>query len=314
MARDPRQTRRVILGSLLTAALIAGAFLVFFLDSILNSFRSEYTVIAVVDEAANMAAGSPVWIAGSEVGEVETVAFLASGADSLSRVALTLLLPRDVQAQVRADSRVRLTSKGFMSVRVVDIVPGTAAAPVLGVGDTLRQDVRLTPAELTAQAALVKADFDSVMLTVNALRPVVNARLLQTQRAFGGLELAMAEGRRMQSDMDANEGLAVLQSPEFAATLQRARTTAGEIPRLLSAFTAQTGRAGEVGAALARLQRRADSLSVQLAAATAALENPNGSLARFQRDSALVRAIGKARADLDSLIAEAKRNPLRFVF
>jgi hypothetical protein len=124
----------------------------------------------------------------------------------------------------------------------------------------------------------------------------------------------MLEARQLQSDLEANPGMALLRDPSFAASLERTRGHAAELPLMLGRLRDSTGPAVQVQAAIARLQLRADSLSTQLAAATAALDNPNGTLSRMQQDTAIMRAVNAARAELDSLMADMRRNPLRYVF
>jgi hypothetical protein len=124
----------------------------------------------------------------------------------------------------------------------------------------------------------------------------------------------MAETGRLQADMDASPGLAVLRDPAFETSLRNAQAHAAELPVLIRRLRENAGAASEMRTALARLQLRADSLGMQLAAASLALENPNGTLARMQQDTALTRALNAARAQLDSLMADMRSNPLRYVF
>ena len=67
---------------------------------------------------------------------------------------------------------------------------------------------------------------------------------------------------------------------------------------------------GELRTAVTGLQQRADTLRAQLDA----LSFETGFFARSRSDSAMARAITSARIELDSLIAQTKRNPLRFWF
>jgi phospholipid/cholesterol/gamma-HCH transport system substrate-binding protein len=309
-----RQRRRLLVGRLLMAGLIATALLIFFMEDIVTMFDEEYAIVVVFPGAAGLTEGSPVWVSGREVGTVTSVGFMPSSSDSLARVVLHLLLPVDVQSQVRADSRIRLTSIGFVSEKVVDILPGTAGSPVLAPGDTLRQEPLLTPQDLTHRAGLVSQRLDTVMAELRIHVPGIRARLLQTQRAFAGLDGVMAEAGRLQADMDASPGLAVLRDPAFETSLRNARAHAAELPVLIRRLRENAGAASEMRTALARLQLRADSLGMQLAAASLALENPNGTLARMQQDTALTRALNAARAQLDSLMADMRSNPLRYVF
>ena len=314
MAAQPRQTRRVLFGSLILAGLLAGAVLVFILDDILASLDRVYVVHVVLPGATGLAAESPVWVSGRQVGRVSSVGLLPSGGDSLARVVLGVELPVSVRSQVRTDSEVRLTSIGPMSQRAVDIVPGSAAAPILPEGDTLRQMPIPTAAQLASRAAIVRVELATVLAELQAQTPAIRARLQQTERAFAGLESVMGEARQLQISLDANPGYALLQSPSFAAAMDRTRSYAAELPIMIGRLRDSTGPAAEVRAALSRLQLRADSLRIQLAAAEAALNNPNGTLSRMQQDTAITRALNAARAELDSLIADMRSNPLRYVF
>jgi ABC-type transporter Mla subunit MlaD len=215
---------------------------------------------------------------------------------------------------VRADSRVRLTSVSMMSEAVIDILPGSATAPMLQPGDTLRLDARLSAVELADRAAALRTELDTVVGALRTLAPAASARLDQTRRIVERLDGAMQEVQQIRADLDANPGLARMREPEFQASLERARAHAAELPGMIASARQRVDGAGEVRAALSRLQSRADTLAAQLDAAAAMLQQSEGFVGRFQQDTALIRAVNSARASLDSLIAEARRNPLRFVF
>lgn len=313
MARDQRQRRRTLYGALLIAALLASAILTFFLDDLLRTFDRTYTIHLIMPGVAGLVRDAPVWVSGREVGTVEAVGLLPMEQDTSARVLLTVILPRDVQSQVRTDSEVRLTSISFASGKVVDIAAGTAAGDVLESGDTLRHYSRPTARQLTARAATLRRELDSTLVELRSHAPAVRARLMEVDHAMAGLDRMVAELVQLQQNVDASPGLALLRGPEFRASLDRTRAHTTQL-RTMIADLRQPQAAAEVRDALARLQTRADSLNARIVAAGAALDNPNGTLARLQQDSALVRAIGAARAELDSLIADVRRKPLRFVY
>jgi phospholipid/cholesterol/gamma-HCH transport system substrate-binding protein len=314
ITHQTHQTRRTLKGILIMLGLLGGALFVFFLEDILGAFERRYTIVALVPDAPDISRGTPVWVGGKAVGAVTTVAILPSSVDTMGRVAVTLELPRHVQPQVRTDSRVRLTSISMISENAIDILPGSAAARQLVDGDTLRTDPRPTAAQLTARAAIVRSELDTVLAAVRTLAPIAAARMEDTRRAFAGMDAAMAEAQRLRTDLQANPGLALLRDPAFQASLERTRGYATELPATIAQLRERVGEAGEIGPALARLQARADTLSAQLTAAAAMLEAGEGTLGRMQHDTALVRAVNAARASLDSLVAEVRNNPLRFVF
>lgn len=314
MVKDSRQPKRAIYGGLLIAGLVGAALLVFFLDDLVKAFERNYSVVAVVPDAPGIAPGTPVWVGGRAVGEVLTVAILPTSVDTLGRVVVTLELPRRVRDQVRRDSRVRLTSVSLMSEAVVDIVPGSPAAPALTAGDTLRLDVRPSAERLATRAAALRTELDTVMSAVRSLAPVAAARGEQTARILATLDGAAVEVRRLREDMAGNGGLAALDDPAFRASLERARAHVAALPGLVEAARGRAGRAGEARDSLARFRVRVDSLAAQLDAVAASLEAEQGFLVRARQDTALAAAVNAARISLDSLMAEVSRNPVRFVF
>jgi len=312
METEVRQRRRVLLGAVIIAALLATAVVIFVLDSVVRSFEKRYTIVAVLPSAAGIIDGTPVWVGGTEVGEVTGIAFLPGSTDTLANVALTLEIPRALAQQVRADSDVQLAAARLIGSRVVNIEPGTAAAAQLAAGDTLRPAPRPTPMALMQRAGSVNAALDTVMLEMRALAPQFTERMADTRRALAGMQLAMAEAGAIAGDLRTGAGMATLRDPAFAASLQRAQAHMAALPQLIEGMRARGADFGDVAAALARLQLRADSLSAQLA--IVAERTQNGTLQRLQQDTALQRAMNGARAALDSLMAEARRRPLRFVF
>lgn len=314
MGRDARQRRRVLQGGLLIAGLVGLAALIFFLDDLVSAFDRTYTIVAVVPDAPGLAPGSPVWVGGREVGEVTTVGFLPADADTLDRIWVTLKLPRRLQPQIRADSRVRLTSAALIGQRVVDIVPGTGAARELAPGDTLRLRLELTARQVTRQAAAVRAQIDTLLARAGVLAPAARARMEEAERAAIAMDGALAEARRLSGDLRVNRGPALLSDPAFTASLQAVRQHAVELSAEVDRLGAGGAGMGDVEAALARLLARADTLGARLDAAAAILRRPDGFASRLQQDSALIHATHAARAALDSLMADVRREPLRFVF
>lgn len=312
MTSDGRQRRRTLFGGLLIAGLLGTAVLIFLLEGIVASFEDKYRIVAVMPAAPGVIDGTPVWVSGSEVGEVRSVGFMQSNSDTLANVAVTLELPEHVASQVRADSRVRLASSSIIGGAVIDIAPGTAAAPLLGPGDTLRAGSVLTAELLIGRAAATRADMDTLLIEVRRLTPLLSARMQGTRRALTSMQLAMGEAGRISQDLRTGPGIATLRDPAFSASLQRARGHVAAMPALLERMRQRSGQAGEVVAALGRLRTRTDSLSAQLTSLTLSAEN--GTLMRLQQDTALLRALHAAQASLDSLMVEARRRPLQFVF
>jgi hypothetical protein len=304
----------MLAGALIIAGLVALLAATFVVNRVMLFFEDRYTIVAIVPEAPLLTNGSKVWIGGKAVGTVEGIGFLPHDADTVSRISMRLNLPTSVAQQVRRDSRVRITTARLVGERVVDIIPGSPGAPMLREGDTLKQRNAVTVAQLTATAATVKAQLDTALVDVRAIMPLVHARLAETQRVFATLDGAMADGKKIAADARSGPGLTLMHDPAFAASIQRVRGHVAALPPMFSSMREKSASSAEARAAFGRLQLRADTLGKQLALISDMLNSPNGSAARFRQDSALVKALRAARTDLDSLMAETRRNPLRFIF
>jgi len=302
-----------VLGGVLTLALVALGAGIFLLDDILARFRSVYAVVAVLPEAPRLAAGARVWVGGNDVGEVRTVALIQGEDAATSRVALELLLPGRVREQVRGDSRVRVTAVSMMSAPVIDILPGTSATPALAPGDTLYPAPGVDREALRARALAVRLALDSALAELRGLQPPLQRRLQAMAQVQLQLTGAEREYTRLMSDLRASPLLTAWQSGELGATLAHSSET---LSATLSALQQLQQRAGQSGlaAGTAGLTARAGALQQALASLQSAMRERGGTLDRMARDSALVRALASARMELDSLLADARRNPWRYVF
>lgn len=313
MSGQRRQGRRALLGGAIIAALIALGAGIFVLDDILAAFRAPYEVVAVLPKAPRLAAGSRVWVGGKDVGEVRSIALLPARDDGESRVALALSLPGEVREQVRQDSRVRITAVNALGAPVVDIVPGSTAAAPLAPGDTLRSLRQVDRAAVLARSAAFRASLDTALAEMRALQAPLAQRLAGFERATAQLATASTEYQRLRAAMAASPLLESLGSGELNASISRSRAT---LAALLDALAGaqQRMRSSGLNANVQTMNARATALQRSLADLQSEMRAGGGTLDRLARDSALVRAIAAARTELDSLLVEARRNPLRFVF
>ena len=139
----------------------------------------------------------------------------------------------------------------------------------------------------------------------------VQLRRVQAQAGLAGAEL-----RELQGQLDSGDGTlsALLQDDAWRTTLARIQGSAGQVRAALSTTGQRLGDAMGDSLARAQLIENVNRTSAQLAALQRMMASTDGYIGRSQRDSALARAMHGAQAQLDSLIREAKKKPLRFVF
>ncbi len=310
VALGARQRRRTLVGLLMIAALTFVALLIFFMDPLLAALRKDAELVALFDTAPKVVPGAAVWVAGRPVGVVSAVEFLpVPSTDQGPRVALILTVPERDLPQIRSDAGVRITSEGLISDPVVDIIPGSSNAPPIEAGDTLIAEHRLTAADVMARSAELRAAVDSLLLAARPLSASARERMAALARVQAGFAGTQRELDVLSATLAASPAIGLVDDAAVSRALARLRTAGTEISTLSGE---ETGVA-RVRQAFTPLARHAAELSAHLDSLRRA-STPNGTLARLQSDSALAVAIRGAQAQLDSLIAEARADPLRYVF
>ncbi|HBQ13108.1 MAG TPA: hypothetical protein DEF51_18875 [Myxococcales bacterium] len=106
-------------GIFVTAALIVGGVLVFVIGNRSAMFASKVEYFAEFDSVDGLRAGSPVRIAGIDVGTVEEVSFEQTGV-----IRVRMRVANDSSAFVRDGSTASIGSKGLLGDQLVDITVG----------------------------------------------------------------------------------------------------------------------------------------------------------------------------------------------
>jgi phospholipid/cholesterol/gamma-HCH transport system substrate-binding protein len=106
-------------GIFVTAALVIGGILVFVIGNRSAMFASKNQYDAVFESVDGLRAGSPVRIAGIDVGTVEEVGFGEGG-----NIRVTMEIREDASAFVREGSTASIGSKGLLGDQLVDITVG----------------------------------------------------------------------------------------------------------------------------------------------------------------------------------------------
>ena len=311
MSGDARQTRRAWAGAGIIVLLLGLGTFVFLLDDILARLRPTFTVVAVLREAPGVGPGSAVWVGGRPLGTVLEVGLLPTR-DSLSRVGVSIELPAQLREQVRRDSRVRLTAERLIGEPILDILPGSPGAPMLRAGDTLQQAPRYDAAAVAARTRAFQLALDSALTELRAVQAPLQSRLASFQRVQLQLGRAQQEYARLMGDVRTSPGLALL-GGGAQGSIQRSRATLQQLMDGMAGLRAKADESGATANAGA-LMASAAQLQGSLAALDSAMKARGGTLDRMARDSALADALVNARVALDSLIADAKARPFRYVF
>ena len=298
-ARESRSRRRglVILG---IVAVLAGATLV--IDSILPGGRAAYELVAILPGVTGVRPGTPVTVAGWRVGSVLVVR-MHEEPGSRHAFALHLAIDRAAAPMIRADSRLGVSRPGLFGPPSLEIEPGSAGAPALEHGDTIRTRPPVLPGTIPDRVSRITTGLAGLTESLDTLRSltgvsVVNYQELVTELGRLGVELdAVAAAYR--------DGAAAV--PDVERLIALADQVSAVVASGRSRWSALGDSASGPLPRITELHRRLTTIADHLT-------NAGGFPARLAADSALQAALHSVRAQIDSLFAEISRNPLDFAF
>lgn len=319
--RSGMEWRQLRVGVLLTLGLLLLAYGIFRVGDVLDIFADRYSIYTVAISANGLTEGSPVHLAGQRVGQIEDISFLPPGrrADE-NNLLLRLSIAEEVRPQIRRNSTAFIRSVGLLGDKIVDIEPGTLAAPVLSAGDTLPSS---SAGDLDYMMAAGAEAIDSLLLLSGDLRRVTNSlargegtmgQLLTDRRLYDQMYGATSELRVVLGRINTSDGTLnrLIHDPElyhqFSAAAARVDTLTvailsgrGTIGRMLRSDTLYTNTAAILASA--------DSAMANLNDLTRAMVEGRGTMHRLFTDPQLYDQLLKSVVDLQTLIAAIRENP-----
>jgi phospholipid/cholesterol/gamma-HCH transport system substrate-binding protein len=274
----------------------------------------KVTLYIVTDGAPGILTGTEVWLAGEREGVVKDITFRPPSAPGSERLLIKTDFLASAMPNVRRDSYAQIRPGGNMiGTPIIYIAPGSAAAPQLHDGDTVRtrptaaiialtKDVGKIGPEFAALGAATKdlaARIDRPVGTIGNYRanglpdlPDVQAGISSLSARAGGNGTL---GRAMRGDLR-------LRASHAMASADSIRKLVASNKGSLGRFRKDTTLVATAGHVLAQL----DSLQMLLA-------DPIGTLASAHSDSALTLQLRQTHTLLAALIKDVKKNPLRYV-
>jgi phospholipid/cholesterol/gamma-HCH transport system substrate-binding protein len=158
----------LIVGGFVVASLGALAIAILSLTSETGLFRPQYELIARFENVQGLMAGAPVWLAGKEVGRIESVTFDELGSERPVRVVMRI--QQDVKDRIREDSVATIGTIGLLGDSYVEVTVGSPSKPRLEDGAVIES---VTPASLSDVVARGTKALDNIASLAENLDGVV---------------------------------------------------------------------------------------------------------------------------------------------
>jgi phospholipid/cholesterol/gamma-HCH transport system substrate-binding protein len=196
-----RSRTSLIVGTFALAALAALAIAILSLSSQEHVFGDRYRLIGYYENVGGLITSSPVWLAGTRVGRVESVN-LDTREDGQPAVKVVLQIDEEVQDRIRTDSTATIGTIGLLGDRYVEVSLGSPNEPILEDGAEIRT---ASPGNLAKAIDTGTAALDNIAKLAGNLNEVVEG--FQTKSGGDTLASSIASMGDIVKEVQHGEGL-----------------------------------------------------------------------------------------------------------
>lgn len=282
----------VLVGVLMTIAIAIGIIGTIWLSR--GGLSSGYPLFMVITWGAGLKQGAPVLLSGINVGYVGDVLFRQDGTILVTlRVKNEFKIPEGTTATVEAN--------GFFGDKLVALRPAGVNPQMIAAGDTV-------PVGAAApDVAQLLTRMDSIGGRLSDMSKAIEVEMV----ANGGLADFRSTLARTNQLVGQLSGIAAEQSRQLTLTMGSLRRATAAIDSTVVDSTVRNLQA--TSAQVAALTTELRQTSTTLSALVAKADTGSGSVAKLLNDPELYTDVRKLVQRLDSLAADVKKNPKRYI-
>jgi phospholipid/cholesterol/gamma-HCH transport system substrate-binding protein len=325
-------------GVLTIVAIVIAAVTVFMLTGSRGFFWQRYNLKTRFTNVAGLKAGSPVRVAGKEVGLVTEVEL--TGED----VEVVFEVNEEVQGRITTESVAKLGSISLLGESAVDINPSGKGTPIPEWGYVPAGRAPAALSDITEQAGQGIAELTSLIHDVRSGRGTVGklmtddrlhtdlqrfvatagdltdglrqgrgtlGKLLNDPRSANALEASLRNIEDLTRRLNAGEGSLgkLLRDESFSRSLTSATTN---LDTIVGKLNRGEGTAGKLMTDPV-LFNRLNSVTERLDLLVNRLNEGEGTAGQLLKDKQLYENMNKVTTDMSALIAEITKNPRKYL-
>ena len=326
------------IGILAISAIVIAATLIFMLSGQGGFFWQRYHLKSRFTNVATLKSGSPVRVAGVEVGSVDSVELLGA------EVEIVMQLSNDVQDRVTTRSLASIGSVSLLGEGAVDITATLEGTPVPDWGYVRSAHAPGQLSDALAQGTKSLEQAELLLKDIRSGKGTVG-KLVVDDRLYSDLQKFVAAADRVTETVERGRGSIgrLVNDPTAARELEASlknlttitqRLTAGEgsLGRLLKddafarSLTATAANTDVVTGKLARgegtagklihdpaLYNRLDSVTAKLDELLTDLNQGQGTAGQLLRDKRLYDTLTDAATEIRSLISDIRKDPRKYL-
>ncbi|MDQ3519634.1 MAG: MlaD family protein [Gemmatimonadota bacterium] len=287
-----RRRDEVLVGILVTIALAIGITGTLWLAR--RGFGSTYPLHARFTWGAGLKNGQPVLLAGLHVGTVSEIEFNQSGW-------LDVTMDIEEKRRIPEGTTATVAQLSLFGDKAIALTPTTPSTTMIAPGDT----VPVGKATPTLDDMMFRVD--SLMRGVSDVTEKIEFEFVEGG-GIADMRRTMASANRLVNQLS---NVAAVQSRNLTLTMASVRQTLGSVDSSVVDSTLRNMRTTSENMTvltgnLKGTMQRLDSVAAQL-------ENGNGSAGKLLNDPALYDNARALMARMDSLMADLKRNPKKYI-
>jgi phospholipid/cholesterol/gamma-HCH transport system substrate-binding protein len=283
------------IGLLTITAIIIGAVLVFSLMGAKGFFWQRYTLKTRFPNVAGLAPGSPVRVAGVQVGSVKDISFAGEQVDVVFDV------NKNVRERITDQSVAFLGSVSLLGSSAVDITPSTSGTPVAEFGYVKQGRAKGQFSDIAEQATDSIDQMNGMLKDLRAGRGSAG-KFLTDDRLYNDLHEFVSTAGQLTRGLQEGHGTLgkLLKDPKAAEALQASLTNIEDITRRIDAGEGSFGK-------LLKDEAFSQSLTgatANLKELTDRLNRGEGTAGKLMTDATLYNRFNSVTERLDQLVAK----------
>jgi phospholipid/cholesterol/gamma-HCH transport system substrate-binding protein len=326
------------IGVLTITAIVITALTIFFLTGDRGFFWERYSLKARFASIPGLKAGSPVRVAGLEVGAVTNVVLAGE------QVEVTFEVSQDVRERITTSSVATLGSVSLLGESAVDITASASGTPIPEWGYVPQGRAAAQLTDLANEVGEGVENLSNLVADIRAGRGTVG-KLMTDEQLYAELNRFAVSARTLTDSLRSDRGTIgrLMNDRRAAESLEAAlgnlqtltaRINAGEgsIGKLLNddafsrSLTSATANFDALGARINKgegtmgklvtdpaLFDKLNSMSGRLDELMLRLNQGDGTAGRLLKDAALYENMNKVTTDISSLIEAIKKDPRKYL-
>lgn len=272
---------------------------------------------ALVGEARGVLKGSEVWLMGQKIGKITGIRFRSPNeSDTTTRVMVEMEVLDKYRPAMHRDAVAQIRPGGSMiGAMVLYLSSGSAAAPIIRDGDTVRGKPQSDAESATAQFGAAARELPAIVGNVKTIRSELASSGGTIGAVMNGgvqrapLQSAMASVGRLRRRLSDERGsMGRILNGELGARAQRVVARADSVRALVGSSSTSLGRFRRDSSLMTEVAGIRD----EVAKVRASLADSRGTAGRIAGDSAVFSALGDVHREMTLLLADLKKHPLRY--